>query len=175
MYWKPCLLSVVALFYLQGTASAQNSQPVFSGDALAFSKAENFWTEAEVRLLEEKGLFGKDPERAFVPLLFDASGHLLTPQEYNANYEAAETTSLHFFTDLRTYRAVMKELVASGSQAPARLKTATVEYVGGIGLDAASAVYLYDPYQKFYETRQEMQKGMKEKSNEEHGPPEGGP
>lgn len=140
--------------------SAQSSQPVFSGDALAFSKAKNFWTEADVRLLEQKGSLGKEPERAFVPLLFDASGHLLTPQEYNADYEVVETTSSHFYTDLRTYRAVMKGLVALGSQAPARLKTATVEYVSGIGYDEASAVYLYDPYQKFYETWEEIQAKM---------------
>lgn len=69
----------------------------------------------------------------------------------------------------------MKKLVASGSQNVARLETATVDYVGGIGYDEASVVYLYDPYRKFYETYEEMQKPYEDKEREEYVPPESGP
>lgn len=168
---KLCLLTILTLLCLQGAISAQNSQPIFSGDALVFSKAENFWTEAEVTLMERQGQGGRSPERAFVTLLFDDSGHLLTPQEYNADYAVAETTSSHFFTDLQTYRAVIEEFIASGSQAPIRLGTATADYVSGIGLSDADAVYLYDPYQKFYEINEETQKAMEKMSEEEYVPP----
>lgn len=159
MRWKLYLLSVV-LLCLQGAISAQNSQPVFSDDALAFSKAKNFWTEAEADGLVQAGTVGRTPATALVPLIFDRTGYLVTPETYNAAIEAGSAAWDRYVTDLQTFRKVMKKLVTSGSQGVARLETATVEYVGGIGYDAASAVFLYDPYQTFYETWEEIQAKM---------------
>ncbi len=99
----------------------------------------------------EAGTVGRTPATALVGLEFDRTGHLVTPEVYNAAIEADEAAFVTYYTDLQTFRTVMKKLVVSGSQGVARLETATVEYVGGIGYDAASAVFLYDPYQKFYE------------------------
>lgn len=159
MSWKLCVLSIGALLCVQSAVSAQH-QPVFSGDALLFSKAENFWTEAEADRLFQAGIAGRTPASALVPLAFDRTGYLVTPETYNAAIETGEAAWIRYVTDLQTFRKVMKKLVASGSQNVARLETATVDYVGGIGYDEARVVYLYDPYQSFYETHEEIQKAI---------------
>ena len=160
MNWKLLILSAAVLSWLQGTIRAQSNHPGFYGDASGFSQSKNFWPQAEADRLVEAGTVGRTPATALVGLEFDRTGYLVTPEVYNAAIEANEAAFVTYYTDLQTFRTVMKRLVASGSQDVVRLETATVDYVGAIGLDEASAVYIYDPYQKFYETWEEVQAKM---------------
>ena len=84
------------------------------------------------------------PEKACVPVIFKEDGKLYTPSEYNETPFDNEKDRYTYYTDLETFRKVTW------------LKEASPEYV-----EWGVNTYFFDPYVKFYKTREEKESLIK--------------
>ena len=152
MFNKCSPLILIVLFILQGCSTSENTTPVVSSDIQAFSGVKNFWSQEEADKAIEDRIVGHFASQALVPLIFNDMGHLLTPAEYNAGIRQVQPTWETHFTDLTTFRNVMTELIAIGSQVSARLETATKANVVQLPANetGTTLAYVYDPYQLVY-------------------------
>lgn len=111
---------------------------------------------------------GKTRNEALVPLVFDQKGSLVTAEAYNAAIANDSADSFEvYFSDFKTYKKVMKELVARGKQQKSRLDKAQEKYTHALPLgktshDEISAqtvdelIYAYDPYETVHYSDEEM-------------------
>ena len=107
-----------------------------------FKKA---WTVVDPENFEEWEMCNT-PELACVPIILKDDNTLITPHEFNtANIEEWRDDNI-YFTDLKTFHKVTW------------LKEASPEYV-----QQYSNLYSFDPYVKFYKTREEREAMLKEK------------
>ena len=107
-----------------------------------FKKA---WTVVDPENFEEWEMCNT-PELACVPIILKDDNTLITPHEFNtANIEEWRDDNI-YFTDLKTFHKVTW------------LKEASPEYV-----QQYSNLYSFDPYVKFYKTKEEREAMLKEK------------
>ena len=100
-----------------------------------FKKA---WTVVGSEVFEEWEMCNT-PELACVPIILKDDNTLITPHEHNTAIEEFKDENV-YFTDLKTFRKVTW------------LKEASPEYV-----QQYSNLYSFDPYVKFYKTREEKE------------------
>lgn len=141
------LISVFLMMSLQACRQAES--PILN-DQSTFSQSDHFWTAAESDTAVQKGLVGLVSTEALTPLVFDATGHLLTVDEFNAGFQEDNPDWQTYFTDLSTFREVMTDLVAAGNQTEKRLTDAVAENTVQLPYneEATVFIYVYDPYER---------------------------
>lgn len=120
----------------QGGSSIENMQSFNSlkeYNEQAISKYSLASFPSEKIFLDVSCNLGKTKENALVPLLFDQSGFLLTPHQYN-NIEGKKGYSLRW-TDLQTFYQIT------------RFPYASSKYVK----EAIDSLFIFDPYQSKYD------------------------
>ncbi len=105
-----------------------------------FHSQKHFWTLEQAERMVNAGWVGRTPALAVVPLVFSPQGFLLTPEEFNSR-KYAQTR--WFYTDLTTFYCVT------------RAPTALPDYAKVLTEHRGEALYVYDPYAAFQETREE--------------------
>jgi hypothetical protein len=142
---KVIAIFTLLLFSLNACKNEAEVKPILNKFSIEdFKKQDNFWNYSEVDNLIKESKLGHIPEMAFVPLVFNAKGNLLTAEEFNSQVYADLT---YYATDLETFYEVTKET------------TALPDYALVLDKNGDKAVFAYDPYAKEKLTRtQDYQK-----------------
>ncbi len=132
------------------------------------TSSDSLYTQAGKKL-------GQTKAEAVVPLVFDIGGSLVTAEQLKEAISAGTAERFDVqFTDLKTYKKVMKTLVDKGSQKQARLDKIQEKYAHALAsgksnkanLSTSSTedvpladelIYIYDAYEKDYMTDEEIQ------------------
>ncbi len=127
------------------------------------TSSDSLYTQAGKKL-------GQTKAEAVVPLVFDTDGSLVTAEQLKEALEAGTAERFDVqFTDLKTFKKVMKTLVDKGSQKQARLDKIQEKYAHALATGKASnanlstsstedeLIYIYDAYEKDYMTDEEIQ------------------
>lgn len=162
------LLSVVGLAMMLFFSSCSNQPAPIETDRGVFENAGSL-TDFDFDKASQFSLpnaTGMSRANALVPLVFDAEGHLLTAAEYDEGNGSGNTIQ---YTDLKTYKKVMKDLARKGKQPQGRVDEIKEAFVHELpisnespdGLTTTSAVedsiYAFDPYEIKHLTEAEIE------------------
>lgn len=155
------VLAALSVFLLD-TATAQNAT-----EEQLFREMDKLYTEFEAEVLVQQEKLASTPALALVPLTFDRDGSLLTAKEFNAliaNDAWDAKRHKNFWTDFTTYQTVLREARVLGLQTQARVNLVKDYRYVMPPFDARyKGPYLFDPFQKFYETSQQQEDRVKQK------------
>lgn len=138
-----------------------------------FRATGKLYSEAEADVLIKQGKLATTAATAAVPIVFNREGRLLTAKEFNTLIEKDvveqntwdDRLYKNFYTDFTTYRRVLRKAQGLGLQSQARVNLVKdYRYVMPPPNPEFKGPYLFDPFQKFYQTWDEIEKAMERKT-----------
>lgn len=135
-----------------------------------FRETGKLYTQLAADTLIQQGKLASTPALALVGLTFDRDGSLLTAKEFNAliaNNAWDARRYKNFWTDFTTYQTVLRKAQKLGLQSQARVHLVKdYRYVMPPPSVAPKGPgpYLFDAFQKFYQTWDEAEKEMERKT-----------